>query len=438
MASVKPNLIIGISGTVNGIEFAMTKSGIIAKRRKPSRQMNSRREIAALTVFQRRSAKWHTLGPDKVIAWQNWANGHPVRNRLGQQLRLTGYQWFMKLRHVDDPTVPPIDTTDPPTAIVITPDGGFWLKMDDNTSTPVVRDSFQGEGRVSVTIEADVPAPGTMWVDLWYSIQIGTQQTPKGGSWIYVGQFVLDESTFINSDTLQAAGAPWLQHAIIGIKVKITRTGYWPSRMTYEFASTIPGAQDQTFTDPTGDPNTDAHSVSGVHGTALYFDGVDDCILLTEACIVPYLAANTDFTLAIWWKPDAPIGGVYQTFLGNNAFLGEHFNFSIKNNNSQIVVRTLHAAAYHTYSKTWNETDVSVWRHWALVRRGETLMFYRDGVMGYSVTAAGVVGTITGSNTDVAIGRRGVGSDYAAGAAEDVRLFSRALTTTEVARVAVP
>ena len=61
------------------------------------------------------------------------------------------------------------------------------------------------------------------------------------------------------------------------------------------------GAQDQTFLDPGGNPNTDAHSVPGVVGTALAFDGVDDAIDISGLAI----PIDQDCAIALWYRLDA-------------------------------------------------------------------------------------------------------------------------------------
>ena len=83
------------------------------------------------------------------------------------------------------------------------------------------------------------------------------------------------------------------------------------------------GHHDQIFVDPGGDPNTNAHSVPGAVGSALTFDGVDDCINLGNTFANDVLAADHDFTVALWAK-----FGSDPFPSGSRKFLSKYYNAS--------------------------------------------------------------------------------------------------------------
>jgi len=438
MARCKPNLFSAVSGRLGGVEFAMAKEGMVVKRRKPPKKMNSVRQITYRTVFHRRANLWHTLPEENVKAFMAWAATHPVKNRLGIARYQSAYNWFMKLLVApsDDPGItdppggeilPPLDPTPPATEITVSPALVFLLSMDDNAATPVVLDSATAADGYFITVRALNPAPEATVVELWYREANPIYPNAKKSPWIFFGTYPLDTKlAMIEKETF----LEW--------KTVVRRKDFWPSfRQQFQVSGDhVP--HPQTFSDPTGDPNTDAHHVAGVHGGALHFDGINDCITLSEASIVPYLEEDQDFTLAIWWKPDVPLSGTYKVFFGNSIFLTARFGFERKNTACKLSANTYWDHGLHGHNHVFVEVNVSEWHHYAIVRRGDTIEFYRDGVCGLSVSEDNCVGSVVHNNTTCAIGRQGAIASYAAGAADDVRLYNIGLTAAEVAALAVP
>jgi hypothetical protein len=196
------------------------------------------------------------------------------------------------------------------------------------------------------------------------------------------------------------------------------------------------GNYDQTFEG--ANPNTEDHAVAGVHDGALHFDGVGDHIALSEASYESYLDVDQPFTLAIWWKPDTPIGSGWDDFLSSYALVTPGVRFAIKNTQSQIFVTFLLSGTRYYNSMLWDESDVSIWQHYAIVRNGTNLRIFKNGVKDLDVTNNGYRGAMFNDGTPLSIGaQRGVTS-FAQGAADDVYLFNRALSDAEVAALAVP
>ena len=438
MAIMKPSLPAAISGRLVGLEFAVAKNGIVVKHRKPPRRMNSRREVNARTVFARRVSDWDAMTREAALEWNAYAATHPVINRLGQTRYLSGYNWFHKLRGTLEGILLPFGTT-----------------QQCILGDPVV---YEG-GPYYFPITWPSGAEDDSTISVWFGgIKYYLDEFPK--NMLYGGTYTKAETDDLNYyDALTALGIAFVPNHHYFIKAVIRRPRYWPSIPSYSYfyvigystwwlkmndnfsSPTVQDAQNnypQIFTDPTGDPNTNAHSVPGVHETALYFDGVDDCINLTAESYKPYLAAGTDFTLCLWWKPALPITNDWCDFLSNYYYHRGGLAFSIRALQSQIslVIGTL---ADHVYLNwTWTETPVSIWQHWALVRTGQKVDIYKNGILGYTDTDPANTGVMYTTGNPLSIGsRRGI-EDFANGAADDVRLYRIGLTGPEIAALATP
>jgi len=69
------------------------------------------------------SQAWQMLSPSEQAAWISYATGHPITNRLGSSIKLTGSQYFIKcaaaLLNAGQPlpTLPPVSTTVQPVVV---------------------------------------------------------------------------------------------------------------------------------------------------------------------------------------------------------------------------------------------------------------------------------------------------------------------------------
>jgi hypothetical protein len=194
---------------------------------------------------------------------------------------------------------------------------------------------------------------------------------------------------------------------------------------------TAEDGRDQVFLDPSGDPNTAAHSVPGPNGaSALAFDGVDDRIVVDlQTGLGDCLAAGCDFTLVFRWKaPQTEFTELY-----DYVFTGP-FYFNHVQNGSGGTVNAIRFSCRRpvddTYlEQTYNNANDDLWHHYAVVREGTTLSLWRDGVSGFSDTHANCAGSFTTGQMIL------VGNEYgntAAGAMADLRLYDRALSEEEV------
>jgi len=438
MARVKPSLLSEISGCIESTEFAMTRNGIVAKRRKPCRRLDRPRQIDARTVFSRRVADWHTMTTAAKTEWNAYAATHPVVNRLGHSKYITGYNWFLKLRDTEDGILLPFGTAPMPLLGTI---------------------SFIYGG--PYTIPITWPAEST---DEWaISFDFGFMSFPnycpghinyRNTGWIMKPAAPADWYNLLTSLSFW-----FLEGATYMIAAAFRGPRLFPSYKVHRPFTVEPAPQyafhlamDDDAATPTvidayghynqtfegTDPNTEDHSVPGVHGTALSFDGSTSKIELTTASYQSYLDNDQDFTIALWWKPDIPQPVTLRGILSSLDFLDPYIYFCIRDNQSTVRLRFLHNGSLYVANVDMAEEDTSVWRHFAVVRNGTNIKIFRNGITRFSESDAGYAGRPWASGKPLYIGCTLGSSYFAAGAADDVYLFNRALSDAEVLALATP
>ena len=193
------------------------------------------------------------------------------------------------------------------------------------------------------------------------------------------------------------------------------------------------GGQDQVFIDPTGDPNTAAHSVPGPNGTAaLAFDGVDDRINFGPILLGDIVGANSDFTLTFRYKSADP-GAVTKFFFRRAGPSSQPYlrNY-IRSGRIRWQVRWSDSGYVTLYSATGMLNDQ--WRHVVCRRQGETLTLWVDGTVHQTKTDPNYARNLFGSSWS----SRAIGIVYGGGqydwpfAMADLRVYDRAITDGEI------
>jgi hypothetical protein len=438
MARVKPSLFSAVSGVVGGVEFAMAKEGIVAKRRKPRRPFDSPAQIAAATVFYKRVSDWQAMTPEAMLEWTAWANTHPVKNRLGKTIYLTGYQWFMKLLGNNDG--------------IHLPWGTAPMNLWGDTRC------YEGG---PYNIEIIWPSiSGDDWSIEMY-IETVNLSNPVGINYPrrYAGEYLKASCPTDFYAAFEALNIHLQKNVGYTLFARIHAPRYfksaenvdvfllenpldwiWHYTMDDDAANTTVLDDFEHFNQvfEGTNPNTEDHHVAGVHGGALHFDGSTSRIILTPESYEVVLETGSPFTLCIWWKPDTPIGSTRRDFFSNYVLAEAGFRFDRKNSESRMMASFRYEGSLYGTSCTWDEDDVSDWTHYALTRDGRNVKTYRNGILKLDANNDGFQGDIFKSGKALSIGCQGGITNFAAGAADDAYMFARALTNTEIVALAVP
>jgi hypothetical protein len=209
----------------------------------------------------------------------------------------------------------------------------------------------------------------------------------------------------------------------IPIDRDVTLVGYWK----FDEGSGT-NAADASGTGNNGTVLNGATWTTGRIGNALRFDGVNDYVNVGNGASMNFTGR---ITIAAWVKAEATNG------LRN--IVAHGYSTSP---NGEVILR-INAGKYETGS--WNGSnhvtsstipagDLNTWVHLVGVYDGATWRLYRNGVQVNSINDA--TGAVT-VNVNWAIGSRGTGTErFFQGSIDEVRIYNRALNTTEIQSLA--
>jgi hypothetical protein len=173
---------------------------------------------------------------------------------------------------------------------------------------------------------------------------------------------------------------------------------------------------------------------TGVTGSALDFDGIDDIVVVGND---PYLHV-TDLTIGMWIFPDLASYNWAKTLLGYGGVTNQHEYFmSIGQPGGG---RKIGAYIGHHGPWLWSYTEVNQdeWSHVAAAfdSINDEVKIYINGQL---VSIYSELGPILPTTDDLWIGNRADMSGYAFdGIIDDVRIYNQVLTAEEIAALVVP
>lgn len=191
-----------------------------------------------------------------------------------------------------------------------------------------------------------------------------------------------------------------------------------------ECASTV---YDQSETEATGSFQNEASASTDTpngKGCSVLLDGVNDYVSVSKGGAL----ANRSYTMSAW--------------LQRGSFTSSHIAIALGSVNAQQEVFYL---GFYVDDKfrcgtfSWNNSIVTTemytdtkWRHYACAFDASTniMSLYVDGVLKKQGTTVPFIGTDT-----VNIGRTNHGSSFFPGRIDDVRIYTRALTSEEIRKV---
>jgi chitodextrinase len=168
--------------------------------------------------------------------------------------------------------------------------------------------------------------------------------------------------------------------------------------------------------------------VPGRFGQALSFDGVNDRVAILDSNT---LDLTTGMTLEAWVRPTA-LGTAWRTVLfkhrNSNATNMMYVLYGNRNTsvpNTEVTVGTSSVKAANGTS----QIPLNAWSHLAATYDGATLRLYVNGTQ---VASLATTGQIAVSNGDLWIGGNNVWGEWFAGLIDEVRVYNRALTDSEI------
>lgn len=169
----------------------------------------------------------------------------------------------------------------------------------------------------------------------------------------------------------------------------------------------------------------------GQRGLAMSFDGLSQHAVVSDTGNGSPLDVTDAFTIAVWVSPQTlPTAGTVKLLSKDNIFEFEigHAgprSYSVRLNNTRR-------------GQGLNLVEIGIWQHLAVTWDGTTVRYYLNGQANGSAAFAG---PLNSNNTHVGIAARPVGSTGSGwfdGWLDELRLYGRALSDTEIAELVTP
>src|SRR6478672_7793169 len=182
-----------------------------------------------------------------------------------------------------------------------------------------------------------------------------------------------------------------------------------------------------TLKDDSGHGNAGAISgatwTSGLHGKALAFNGVSSVVRIPDT---PSLDLTSGMTLEAWVYPTA-ISGLWRTVVLKE-MPGELAYALYAKGDTPNPVGIANTGS-EQFSRAGSALSLRKWQHLTATYDGTTARLYVNGAL---VSAAPAPGKLLTSNGSLDIGGNNVWSEWFKGSIDDVRVYNRALSTSEI------
>jgi hypothetical protein len=166
-----------------------------------------------------------------------------------------------------------------------------------------------------------------------------------------------------------------------------------------------------------------AWSAAGRNGGALSFNGSSNWVTVADAAT---LDLTNGMTVEAWVRPAALSG--WRTVVMKETASGHAYSLYAHNNTPNPAVTITVGTADRTAAGS-SALPLNTWSHLAATYNGSALRLYVNGVQ---VRTINVTGNMATSSAPLRIGGNAVWGEYFSGLVDDVRVYSRALTVTEI------
>lgn len=86
-----------IRGKLKGLVFSHNKGGDIIKALTNPTNPNTGRQMAIRTILNTVSSSWSSLSAATQDLWNTYGETHTWKNKLGDEIKLSGHQWYCKM-----------------------------------------------------------------------------------------------------------------------------------------------------------------------------------------------------------------------------------------------------------------------------------------------------------------------------------------------------
>ncbi len=162
---------------------------------------------------------------------------------------------------------------------------------------------------------------------------------------------------------------------------------------------------------------------AGKYGGALFFDGVNDAVRIDDA---DTLDLTNGMTLSAWVKPQSLVNWRTVMLKENGT---THSYALYANTNTNVPVTEANIGGALRRASGGGQIPVDAWTHLAATYDGAVLKIFMNGAEVGSTARAGGIATSTGP---LRIGGNSIWPEWFHGTIDDVRVYQRALTLTEI------
>ncbi|MDA0180301.1 PQQ-dependent sugar dehydrogenase [Solirubrobacter phytolaccae] len=312
---------------------------------------------------------------------------------------------------VEPPAAPPVLATAPTSLAFSATEGAATVE------TKAINVTNTGGGTLSFSASADVP---------WLTVTPSADTAPRTVS-VRPSTAGLAPGVHAGVVTIVSAGVSGSPRTIpVTFTITAAPTCTTPSGLAgawgFDEASGAT-AQDATPAGNAGAITGATRVASGRFGGALSFDGVNDWVTVADA---PAVRLTTGMTLSAWINP-ATAGAAWRTVAMKERSGGLSYTLYSNTDSGQPSGHV--STPFESNARSGAALPAGVWTYLSTTYDGTTLRLFSNGVQ---VASRAVSGPITNDGGALRIGGNAVWSEWFGGLIDEVRLYNRALTATEL------